>query len=254
MIYSNFMSLAADHCGFNRDDITDTIYSSYYITYCQNVTIQSIGMENSYYPLEMTNNYNVKVANSQFIILNDGNYNNSGDPYIRAIDTGNLVLEGIDIKASPSNVSSVVTTSRINVVSNYDSSYEFKDVYLFRNQLKFNTFVGVSVVRDVFNIWYTSWKRGGNTAERPTGLDFLVGRGWTFEDVVIGKLLHWHYISPSGWYDSMNYYGHKGKGTTEERPALADTDAGYQYYDTTLKKYILWNGTTWVNLDGTILI
>lgn len=28
---------------------------------------------------------------------------------------------------------------------------------------------------------------------------------------------------------------------------------GFDVYDTTLKKKILWNGTAWVNLDGTSL-
>ena len=31
------------------------------------------------------------------------------------------------------------------------------------------------------------------------------------------------------------------------------TQAGYQFYDTTLKKYIVWNGTTWTNMDGSTL-
>lgn len=45
----------------------------------------------------------------------------------------------------------------------------------------------------------------------------------------------------------------KRKGTTEERPTPLLGDSGFQYYDTTLKKYICWNGTTWVNMDGTAL-
>lgn len=43
------------------------------------------------------------------------------------------------------------------------------------------------------------------------------------------------------------------KGTTEQRPTLTSNDEGFQYYDSTLKKMILWNGTSWVNLDGTAL-
>lgn len=43
------------------------------------------------------------------------------------------------------------------------------------------------------------------------------------------------------------------KGDTNSRPTLLDTDEGFEYYDTTLKKKILWNGTAWVNLDGTEL-
>ena len=44
------------------------------------------------------------------------------------------------------------------------------------------------------------------------------------------------------------------KGTTNKRPSYLDTtDDGFEYYDTTLKKKILWNGTEWTNLDGTAL-
>ena len=43
------------------------------------------------------------------------------------------------------------------------------------------------------------------------------------------------------------------KGDTNSRPVLSTDDEGYEYYDTTLKKKILWNGTAWVNIDGTEL-
>lgn len=44
------------------------------------------------------------------------------------------------------------------------------------------------------------------------------------------------------------------KGNTNSRPVLSTDDEGYEYYDTTLKKKILWNGTAWVNVDGTQLV
>ena len=40
-------------------------------------------------------------------------------------------------------------------------------------------------------------------------------------------------------------------GKTEHRPS--DRGIGTQFYDTTLKKYIVWNGTQWTNMDGTAL-
>ena len=43
------------------------------------------------------------------------------------------------------------------------------------------------------------------------------------------------------------------KGTTSARPALKLVSAGFKYYDTTLNKYIMSNGTAWTNLDGTAL-
>lgn len=44
------------------------------------------------------------------------------------------------------------------------------------------------------------------------------------------------------------------KGNTNSRPVLSADDEGYEYYDTILKKKILWNGTAWVNVDGTQLV
>lgn len=43
-----------------------------------------------------------------------------------------------------------------------------------------------------------------------------------------------------------------GRGTTTERPTLLSENVAL-YYDSTLKKMILWNGTSWVNMDGTAL-
>lgn len=42
-------------------------------------------------------------------------------------------------------------------------------------------------------------------------------------------------------------------GATEDRPTLNQEHSGFQYYDTTLKKYIVWNGTEWTSIDGTDL-
>lgn len=50
-----------------------------------------------------------------------------------------------------------------------------------------------------------------------------------------------------------SYYIYCSKGTTEQRPTLISTDEGFEYYDTTLKKKVLWNGTAWVNMDDSSL-
>lgn len=43
------------------------------------------------------------------------------------------------------------------------------------------------------------------------------------------------------------------KGDSNSRPTLTNADDGFEYYDSTLKKKILWNGKAWVNMDGTAL-
>ena len=56
------------------------------------------------------------------------------------------------------------------------------------------------------------------------------------------------------WSDSFGEsFFNKKNGTTEERPNLNSTNEGFTFYDATLKKKILWNGTAWVNVDGTAL-
>ena len=42
-------------------------------------------------------------------------------------------------------------------------------------------------------------------------------------------------------------------GTDLDRPILTNSNIGFQYYDTTLNKVIVWNGSEWTNLDGTTL-
>lgn len=62
-----------------------------------------------------------------------------------------------------------------------------------------------------------------------------------------GKLYVW---DGSKWiYHQFSQYNTSGE--TSQRPQ--NIPIGFQYYDTTLKKYIVWNGTEWTNMDGTAL-
>lgn len=55
--------------------------------------------------------------------------------------------------------------------------------------------------------------------------------------------------TPDDSYTELTY--DKIIGNSTERPS--NVKEGYEYYDTALKKKILWNGTSWVNMDGTAL-
>ena len=52
---------------------------------------------------------------------------------------------------------------------------------------------------------------------------------------------------------SHRLYLYLQKGTTANRPVLSSENIGFQYYDTTMNKYIVWNGTEWTNMDGSSL-
>ena len=88
----------------------------------------------------------------------------------------------------------------------------------------------------------------GDTSQRP---DITNATNLYYYDNSIKKLLYGH---KGIWRDALgNNPDLATKGITNNRPTLSNKDEGFEYYDTTLKKKILWNGTVWVNLDGTEL-
>lgn len=62
-----------------------------------------------------------------------------------------------------------------------------------------------------------------------------------------------------GYVMNGRFYGANGlrdgalSGATADRPAMASADKGFIFFDTTLGKSIVWNGSAWVNMDGTAL-
>lgn len=57
----------------------------------------------------------------------------------------------------------------------------------------------------------------------------------------------------------LKYYPYRkslklDKGQSKYRPELNINDEGFEYYDASLKKKILWNGTEWTNMDGSSLV
>lgn len=102
-----------------------------------------------------------------------------------------------------------------------------------------------------------NWRRfDGNLLQTPlhgtysqlSGLMGVVtGTRVFFEDYNVSA-----YKTEKGWIcDDGEYVFTRRKGGTEFRPT--NISEGFEYYDTTLKKKILWNGTAWVNMDGTEL-
>lgn len=53
--------------------------------------------------------------------------------------------------------------------------------------------------------------------------------------------------------DSLSSNYKNFRGTTDSRPTLTEDDSGFPFYDTTLKKYICWDGNAWTNFDGSAL-
>lgn len=60
------------------------------------------------------------------------------------------------------------------------------------------------------------------------------------------------YIEASPSYTIISNLIHS-RGNTADRPILGAKNYGTTYYDASLKKMILWNGTEWTNIDGSTL-
>lgn len=71
----------------------------------------------------------------------------------------------------------------------------------------------------------------------------------TWKEGDIAEVNNIRYIFRNNTWLLDNVY----KLETSKRPSLKSNDEGFEYYDTILKKKILWNGSAWVNLDGTEL-
>ena len=68
------------------------------------------------------------------------------------------------------------------------------------------------------------------------------------------RVFHFNGTSKQQWFQTSLWEEYKissSKGTTKEKPVAPEE--GYEYYDSNLKKKILYNGTSWVNIDGTVL-
>lgn len=117
----------------------------------------------------------------------------------------------------------------------------------------------------------------GDSSHRPDNQGFTnaeIERGFCYYDFDESKPIY-RFRTDSGdensrWMTADGFSLAKKVGTTSERPTTATrgtinantydlidetwhSDVGYMYFDTTLGKYICWNGTIWVNLDGTAL-
>ena len=90
------------------------------------------------------------------------------------------------------------------------------------------------------------------TLSRPTKLADAAS-GFMFYDTDKCKAMFWNKTASSeGWFDAFgNFADAKNKGTSEERPTKVQI--GFIYKDTTINKLIVWDGSSWVNMDGTAI-
>lgn len=228
---------------------------------------------------EMESPYNLYLngASSNLIV---GSYYRSTvtDIYITSsYNTNNIVLSNKDASVVNGNPSNKIN----NEVPNKDSDDLSIGEYIFTSKPYFKSANGLI---DCFGNSST-FKAVDNYANRPNGVSGSVflnkDKSYTpsicingsdyidvqpiihstdTKNVLIGTLCYDLkkkriaafngdiFVATNGFNINFNI-----NGATEDRPTLNQEHSGFQYYDTTLKKYIVWNGTEWTNMDGTAL-
>ena len=121
-------------------------------------------------------------------------------------------------------------------VKNADGTYTWKSIILSSNSN------GNQINIGVLNATEITQYSGGYIQ---LGYDATIGAKRLTIDNATGRIKY----SSDG--ESWSYLQEVSTGNTANRPVT--TKVGFMYFDTQLSKYICWNGTTWVNLDGSAL-
>ena len=98
-------------------------------------------------------------------------------------------------------------------------------------------------------------EKEGDKVDYVKDIDFKITNAKTGENIH-ALFISMFYYKPTkpNFVDALGFRANLAhRGTTEQRPTPTASDEGFEYYDSTLKKKILWNGTKWVNIDGTAL-
>ena len=147
--------------------------------------------------------------------------------------------------------------------SYFPKTNNYNSLYIYNNTNSYDTFSVRDENNEIYffskyeNILYNRqnapyWaKLYGESNSRPDINTQKIPTGYMFFDTDLNMPV---FNCGSKYVTALGYDCSKlNKGTSEERPSLNSSESGFDFYDTTLKKKILWNGTAWVNMDGTAL-
>lgn len=200
--------------------------------------------------------YDHKTKNGSVYISTDNNANipifqfKQGNlPYLNISPTRwgtNPFTEDININITLFG-QQIVTNRKLSYNKDYTVTDYFKQVMQMIGAS--NKFISGNKV-----VIYNKWKEGDK-------VDFVINTDFKITNAKSGENIHalfiaWNYYKPvkPNFVDALGFNANLAhRGTTEQRPTPTASDEGFEYYDSTLKKKILWNGTKWVNLDGTEL-
>lgn len=242
-----------------------------------------IYMENTDIPIYVVNNSHYRTSkqlNNFSLDINKLSFNNNIVTYDGIITNELLEDEELEITIDDTTYDAYVEfitplTFRLRkveddsiILGSIINSVVFKQIELFNpfvlygtepytgtNNFKFNGEYFISSADNlpyffIDNAWYRAdGVRAGHTRSGLSSDIFLPSlASINGESYFCTDMMKSVYAYNNVWYDSSGYIS---IGNTNQRPI--NVYIGFKYYDKTISKVILWNGTTWTNVDGTAL-
>lgn len=242
-----------------------------------------IYMENTDIPIYVVNNSHYRTSkqlNNFSLDINKLSFNNNIVTYDGIITNELLEDEELEITIDDTTYDAYVEfitplTFRLRkveddsiILGSIINSVVFKQIELFNpfvlygtepytgtNNFKFNGEYFISSADNlpyffIDNAWYRAdGVRAGHTRSGLSSDIFLPSlASINGESYFCTDMMKSVYAYNNVWYDSSGYIS---IGNTNQRPI--NVYIGFKYYDKTISKVILWNGTTWTNVDGSAL-
>lgn len=243
--------------GYNYSQLTncagDQCTLTYHIESCINIQLSSCASEQSYRYLYIANSTTIFLNNLQLIVAGQ-NYLGTQEDYNHTITLSSNIgctFVGLYIKVGSASKYIKDPLIAIDGYKNFQyTQYTFIGAYLdagipFQNCIKvYSGYTDYNAV-SLINSSITSCDMT-DLPTLPSSIRYL--------SIYVRDMGRNAYFNGNKWQDVDGFTFMRNKGDTSKRPIIEDPkDAGFEYYDTTLKKKIIWNGTEWTNMDGTTL-
>lgn len=228
---SHFVEIYGFHASHIGVPDSDTTAIKMADTYCHNIIFSGGRAYNCKWSNVLKNNTNLtnipsipyeNVILRGFNIKSDINYKGMTHSFLRSIFSVDI------LSTNTSNGSLNIGVTDGNTANHYTLRRNGVNMYIERNGEIFQTIYDSGNEGSFIKIHHLITLPSRNTVSN-------IGAGNIL--TLSGKPV---YTLGSNQYGFIPYYR---KGSNTQRPSLSSTDSGELYYDTTLSKYIAWNGS-----------
>lgn len=255
------------------------------LAHCSRVSFDSCGcvdMASGFYPYYFKDSYNLISVKNEIERTVSGMFANANDTNYQKL----ITLFVTDVPTTQQKINSIhFMQASLDENTAFDAADSPTRSLIYPKSIPSEKFVGFGMTN---NLQMYSGRREMligmveghivHSGQTSPGGTFTLGAVYSTKYVPIytnsfptgwarGTFLYWtglrHLLcydnSTGQWADALNARittnVTKRRGATADRTAMTmySYNDGFLFYDTDLKKYVLWNGSSWVNVDGTAL-